>query len=150
MRRNIKIITILIFLLIIGILIYKSPDEAYWLRENPQDAIKIGRTYAYYLLNSYKQGLLEMSIDPAKTKIENSNFRQIAMVDMHDQIEKKEIHIETTAPLFTEQKDEDMELITLEKLESFIVMTFAYKSWDKIVEIPDKGKLPICFTHVKI
>lgn len=82
-----------------------------------------------------------MSIDPAKTKIENSNFRQISIMDMHDQIEKKEIHSETIAPLFTEHKDEDMELITLEKHESFIVMTFAYKSWDKIVEIPDKDKL---------
>ena len=143
MKKHIKIIIILIVLLVIGILIYRSPDEAYWLRENPQDAIKIGCTYAYYLLNSYKEGLLEMSIAPARAKIENSNFRQITMVNMHEWwiLEKKKIHIEITAPLFTEQKDENMELITLEKLESFIVMTFAYKSWDKIVEIPNKGKM---------
>lgn len=141
MRRNTKIISILIVLSAIGVFIYKSPDEAYWLKENHQDAIKIGRTYTYYLLNGYKQGLLKMSIDPAKTKIEKSNFHQIAISEIHDQIEKKKIHIEITAPLFAEQRDEDMELIALEKLESFIVMTFAYKSWDKIVEIPDKGKM---------
>lgn len=141
MRRNTKFVIILIALSIIGILIYQSPDEAYWLKENPQDAIGIGRTYAYYMLISHKEGLLEMSIDPAKTKIEKSNFNQIALSEIYDQIEKNKIHIEVAAPLITEQKDEDMELITLEQLDSFIAMTFAYKSWDKIVEIPAKGKL---------
>lgn len=141
MRRNTKIISLLIVLSLIGIFIYKSPDEAYWFKENPQDAIKIGRTYAYYLLNSYKQGLLKMSIDPAKTKIEKSNFHQIAISEIRDLTEKKKIIAEITAPLLAEQGDEDMELIILEKLESFIVMTFAYKSWEKIVEIPGKGKM---------
>jgi hypothetical protein len=141
MKNPVKIVIILIVILGIGILIYRSPDEAYWLKENPQNAIEIGRAYAYYLLNSYKQGLLKMSVDPAKAKIENSNFRQIAMMDMYDQLEKKKMPVDITAPLITEQKDEDMELIALEKFESFIVMTFAYKSWDKIVQIPDKGKM---------
>jgi hypothetical protein len=107
-RRNTKIISILIILSAVGVFIYKSPDEAYWLKENHQDAIKIGRTYSYYLLNGYKQGLLKMSIDPAKTKIEKSNFHQIAISEIHDLIEKKKIHIEITAPLFAEQRDEDM------------------------------------------
>lgn len=143
MKKNTKIIIILILIvfLVLGILIYRSPDEAYWLKENPQNAIEIGRTYAYYLLKSNDKGLLKMSVDPAKAKIENSNFSQIAWIDMHNQLEKKKLPIKITAPLLTEHKDEDMELIALEKLESFIVITFAYKSWDEIVEIPDKGKM---------
>jgi len=141
MRRNIKII-ILAFLLITGIFIYKSPDEAYWLKPDTQKAIRIGRTYAYYLLSGHKKGLLEMSIEPAKTKIEESNFHEIAISEMTKQIEKKEyIDIEIIAPLLEERNDENMELIRLVKFESFIVMTFAYKSWNNIVEIPGKGKM---------
>ncbi len=143
MKKSVKTIIILIIILVLGILIYRSPDEAYWLwlKENPQDAIEIGRTYAYYLLNSHKEGLLKMSVNPAKAKIENSNFRRIALVDMHNQLEKKQILMDITDPFFASESNQEMELITLEKLRTFIVMTFAYKCWDKIVEIPDKGKL---------
>ncbi len=56
MNRSTKIVILLIVLSIIGILIYRSPDEAYWLKENTQDAIRTGGTYAIYLLNSYKHG----------------------------------------------------------------------------------------------
>lgn len=138
MRRNTEIIIILIVLSAIGVFIYKSPDEAYRLKENPQDAIETGRAYSYYLLNNNKEMLLIMSANPAKAKIENLNVQSRVM---YSQLEEKHIHIDIIAPLFAEQKDEDMELITLENLQSFIVMTFAYKNGDKIVEIPGKGKM---------
>ena len=141
MLKKSKTILFLVIALTLGVFVYKSPDEAWWHRENTQEAIKIGRRYAFYLLNGYKDGLLRISTEPAKTKVINSNFRSLSFVEMDEQLEKKKIHISLTAPLYEEQKDENMELITLEKLESFIVMTFAYKSWDKIAEIPEKGKM---------
>jgi hypothetical protein len=141
MKLPIKIIIKIIAPIVIGILIYQSPDEAYWLKENSKDAIEIGRTYALFLLNGYKQGLLEMSIDPAKAKIEKSKFREIAKTDIYYQLENKKINTEIIAPLFQGEESQDMELIMLEKLESFVVMTYAYTGWDRIVEIQDKGKM---------
>ena len=128
-------------ILVLGILIYRSHDEAYWLKGDPQDAIEIGRTYAYYLLNSHKEGLLKMSVNRAKAKIENSNFPRIGLVDMYEQLQKKQLLMDITDPFLVSESDQEMELITFEKFMSFIVMTFAYKCWDKIVEVPDKGKM---------
>jgi len=142
MKKSYKNILVAVVVVILVILIYKSPDEPYWRKENPINAIRVGRIYAYYLLNSYKQGLLRMSVNPAKAKIENSEFKEISRVEMDEQLEKKQIHISITAPIYTEQKDEEMILMAFERCASFVAMTFAYKGWlDEIVEIPEKGKM---------
>jgi len=152
MRRNTKIIIILIVLSVIGIFIYKSPDEAYWLKEDLKDAIEIGRTYAWNLFQGYKQGLLRVSIDPAKTKIEKLNLREISDLEIHEQLRKVQLDPESlfekkqlgkygiVSPLFSESKM--MELIILEKVENFVVMTFGYEDYNEgLVGIPEKGKM---------
>lgn len=151
MKKNTKIIGIIIILLVIGILIYQSPDEAYWLEINAQDAIEIGRTYALDLFRGRKQALSNLSVDPAKTKIEKSNFRELAHSEINEKLRKKGLDIETlsekkqlgiyeiVAPLFPENKD--MKLILFERRNNFIVMTFGYEYGDRIVGIPEKGKM---------
>ena len=141
MKKGIVISIILIISLALGILIYKSPHKAYWLQVNPQDAIKIGRLYAFYLLNGNKQELLKMSFNQAKEKIEKSNIKEFFCdaTTFSRLEEEKKIPSYILYPLYPEQKD--MELVALESLESFIVMTFAYKSLDEIVKIPEKGRM---------
>lgn len=137
--------------MVIGILIYQSPDEGYWLKEDPQDAIEIGRTYALYLFRGYRQKLLEVSVDPAKTKIEKSTFQELAFSEINDRLRKIRLDMDTlsekkqlgkygiVAPLFPE--DEDMKPIIFERRNNFIVMTFGYEKYGKLVEIPEKGKM---------
>ncbi len=141
--KSVVAIILLLTLIILGILIYRSPDEAHWIQESPFEAIETGRIYAFYLLKGYKKDLQNISIDPAKTKIENSDFSEITLSDISNLMENKKINIEITSPLLVlyQQEDGDMELVMLEKLESFIAMTFAFKSLDKIVEVPVKGKM---------
>jgi|GEM_PF-3001281 len=138
-KRNTKIVIILIVLLIIGVFIYKSPDEAYWLEEKPYDAIKIGRTFAYCLLIGYKQKLLKIAVGPAKTKVENSNFHEIVLGNTLDELQKRKVPIQIISPLLPDQND--LDLIELKKVEPFIVMIFVYKRGYEIIEIPGKGKM---------
>jgi len=150
-RKNTKIVLILIALLVIGILIYQSPDEAYWLKEDSRDAFEIAKTYAWYLFYGSKQGLLKVSIDPAKTKIEKSNIQEISDSKVHEQLRKIRLDpesllknqelgkIKIVSPLLAEGNS--MELVILERMENFIVMTFGYEDNDRIVEIPGKGKM---------
>jgi len=151
MKKNAEIIGILIALLVIGILIYQSPDEAYWLEEDSKDAIDIGRTYALYLFRGCKQELLKVSVDPAKTKIEKSYFQELAFSEIDEKLRKIRLDTETlsekkqlgkygiVAPLFP--KDKSMKPIIFERRNNFIVLTFSYEDNDRIVEIPEKGKM---------
>ena len=126
--------------MILGILIYFSPEDSHKV-PNTQIAIETGRAYSYYLLNGNKKELLKLSIEPAKTKIENSNYIQISISEIYDKLKEKQIPLGIGAPFFSDQKDEDMELVAFEKMDNFIVMTFAFKALDKIIEIPEKGKM---------
>ena len=151
MSKKSKIIKILIALLVVAIFIYQAPDESYWLENDPQDAIEIGKTYAQYLFRGCKRKLLDVSIDPAKTKIEKSNFEELSLYEIFEKLEK--IHFDpttisdnerfdkhrTVSPLYPE--DQDMKLTIFDRRNSFIVMTFAYEKNDKIVEIPENGKM---------
>ncbi len=110
--------TILLFIILgFGILIYNSPDEAWWYKKDNQDAIKIGRRFAFSLLNSYKKGLLKISVEPAKSKILNSDFKCIPSVEMADRLKNKKIHISLTDPLFGEQGNQNIELIAFEQID---------------------------------
>lgn len=137
-----KIAGILVGLIFI-VLVYNSPDESYWYKEKPLEAIELGRRFVYYLFLGYKQGLLEMSIPLAELRIKNSEWNELSFMDIDRQLEnkRKNIHFSITAPLFSPDF-EDIKLMALERYESFIAMTFAYEDYlGRIVEIPKKGKL---------
>ncbi len=135
-----KIAVILVGLIFI-VLVYKSPDESYWYKEKPLEAIELGRKFAYRLFLGYKQGLLEISMPPAEPKIKNSEWKELSAMDIDRQLENKNIHFIITAPLFLPDI-EDIKLLALERHESFFAMTFAYEDYlGRIVEIPEKGKL---------
>lgn len=137
---NLKSSIIVLVLLTLGILIYLSPEDSHKM-PNTSVAIETGRMYSYHLLNGNKKGLIKLSIEPAKTKIESLNSKQISISEMINQLKEKQIPIGIGAPFFSDQKDEDMELVAFEKMDNFIVMTFAFKALDEIVEIPEKGKM---------
>ena len=74
-RRNIILLIVAIAVIIV-ILVYNSPDDSNQ-KENVQEAIKLGRTYAYSLLISDKERLSQMSSGDAKDKIkEGVDFEQ--------------------------------------------------------------------------
>jgi hypothetical protein len=138
-----KKIAVILAGLILVVLVYSSPDESYWYKEKPLEAIELGRRFAYYLFLGYKQGLLKMSIPPAESRIKNSEWKELSFVNIDQQLEnkRKNIHFSITAPLFSPDF-EDIKLMVLERYESFIAITFAYEDYlGKIVEIPEKGKL---------
>ncbi|MCK4592782.1 hypothetical protein KAT63_05105 [Candidatus Parcubacteria bacterium] len=71
----VKLVVLLSVILIIGIYIFSSKQNA---KLEIEDAINLGRTYSYSLLESYwftldgkQQELTEISTDKAKEKIEN-------------------------------------------------------------------------------
>jgi hypothetical protein len=135
-----KLIVIAIIIIGLGLLIYRSSDEAYQLKENTQEAIKIGRKYAYFLFLSEKEGLSNISIEPARSKIASADFQQMAMSEIFDHLDKNKIPFSLQIPLLAEK--EDLRLIAFEKLDSFVVMTFALKGdGDQITEISNKGKM---------
>ena len=153
MRRNIIPLVAAIAVLI-GFLIYNSPDDSH-PRENIQDAIKLGRTYAYNLLISDKNRLSQMSFGQAKDKIDKANLQSPlftrATIEERSKIYRRLMEEEKmpynfvsplTPILFAEKENEvDLELMLFERCEVFAVMTFAYKSLESIVEIPEKGKM---------
>ncbi len=127
--------------LIVAVLLYFSPDESNWNRDHPEQAISLGRTFAFHLLNGFKQGLLRLSDEPARTRIASSSFRSLDSREMQRQLAGKDIPTRLTTPIFA-QRDDDMELVKFERLESFMVMTFVFKDFTgSIVEIPGKGML---------
>jgi len=153
MNKSTKNVIILVVVILIGILIYYSPDESHHI-ENIQDAIKIGRTYAYNLLISDKYRLIEMSISPAKEKIDSLNlqsplFNRVTYkerADIYDCLTKEKIPYDYIAPLtpilFAKEENEvDLKLMLFERYTTFAVMTFAYKTLNGVVEIPEKGKM---------
>lgn len=142
-KELMKKIVIIIAVLTLLVLVFVSPDESYWYKEKPLEAIELGRKFAYRLFLGYKQGLLEISMPPAEPKIKNSEWKELSFMDIDRQLEnkRKNIHFSITAPLFSPDI-EDIKLLALERHESFFAMTFAYEDYlGKIVEIPEKGKL---------
>ena len=147
MTNKTKITIFLVFVVLLGILIYKSPDEAYWLEIDTKDAIEVARTFAFNLFYGDKQALLKMSIDPAQSKIENSNFPKPpdSYFEIFEENSPGTLLFDIDANLFKafyKPEKKDMELLKFEKLESFIVMTFGYKGFGgEIVEIPGAGRM---------
>lgn len=137
---RIKLVVLLVIISALGILIYWSPDEAYGLRDDPDEAVKVGRLYAYDLLYADRDNLLEMSVEPATSKLRATDLAIVNTSEMFSQLEKVELRSLAT-PLVVEERDEHMRLMAYERLSNFIVMTFAYQVGDGIVEIPAKGKL---------
>lgn len=138
-----KKIVIIIAVLTLLVLVFVSPDESYWYKEKPLEAIELGRKFSYRLFLGYKQGLLEISFPPAEQKIKDSEWKELSFMDIDRQLENKHknIHFSITAPLFSPDI-EDIKLLALERHESFFAMTFTYEDYlGKIVEIPEKGKL---------
>lgn len=148
--RNILTLFIIIFT---GILIYRSPDESHY-RDTTQEAIKTGRAYAYKLLISDKRALLETSFNPAKDKITGLNLKEplfqrlsdIERVNVYDRLMEKQIPYNYISPLspiiFAKNENEiELELLMFSRYSIYIVMTFAYKSLDCMVAIPEKGKM---------
>jgi len=158
MKKVLAAVILLILVLFFSILVYKSPDETHIVR-NLSCAIEQGCTFACYLLNGYKQGLLKMADEcpkilimeneSAKEKIERSTFQQAPpLLEMYDLVKKKwpdygkNIIFDKISPLLEEQQKEKMKLIALEKMDNFVVMTFAYTDYlDRVVEILGKGKM---------
>ena len=159
-NKSLKYIATLIILLIVGILIYFSPDENYWFDKNPREAIKepikLGRSFACELLISNERGLLKIAAEPStKEKIKKSNLNKplFTQYTYEQRLAIKSLpkagmpykFIDPLNPvLFSEKIDEiDMDLVMLEKLEDFTIMTFAYKygPTSEIVELPEKGKM---------
>lgn len=142
-----KFIVLIIIIVILGILIALSPDENYIYQENPQlcveEAIKKARRFVYYYLWGLKGNLIKLSMEPALTKIRNTNFTSLTPTEWASRRQKlkdKKIHFDIYAPI-SEPKKNNIVLIALEKIEDFIVMTFVYQNGDLIVEIPKKGKM---------
>ncbi len=140
-----KPIVILFIFLIIGGLVYISPDDVYLPPKNTEDAIEAGRFFAHNLLMSREDNLLKMEIsgDPATTKLKNSITYHAPIIWGVDiaSLREKGISNDIIFPAYTNENREDMELVMLEKFHSFIVTTFAYKSSGEIVEIPNEGKM---------
>lgn len=140
MRRK-KILIWGIIFIVLGVLIYRSPDSAYWIERDTAEAIEVGRIYAFGLfINAKQPGMNMWSIGLAKTKMDNYDFTQIeSLTNIIEYIKKRNIAI--PFPFIAEPKD--MELVALERLESSLVMTFAYMPNFKrsIAEIPGKGKI---------
>ena len=86
-------------------------------------------------------------MDIAKTKIENSSFSnfllEVSEADVAEMIDRKGIRYNRISfPLQSRDDAKHLELVALERIESFIVMTFAYKSFiGEIAEMPGKGKM---------
>lgn len=159
---KLKYIIILFILLAgLGALIYSTPDDAYWIREDPLYVIDVGRSLAYDLLEGNKNDLLKMSIDPATTKIKMLNFKSISDEDVFKQFFKNESDLdlifkdkkqnylfEYVRPLLSSTESK-MELVSLEQFKKdnnvISIITFAYTVYTssgewKILEIPNGGK----------
>jgi len=151
MIKTNKIIVTVIVCCVIGFLIYQSPDESHWHEANLQDAITTGQDYAWNLLQGNKQQLLKISVEPAKGKVQSSDYRIVADSEITEQLSKKDFDLESLyekhelgkyefiAPLFAEIND--MELVALDRKDDFIAMTFYLKTIYGIVEIPGRGKM---------
>jgi hypothetical protein len=150
--RKRRTIIVLVIVILIGILIYSSPDESH-KHQNVQGAIEKGRIYAYYLLISDKKQLSKMSISPAKEKIDSSSLQRPLFeratlrgrMYIRQRLEDDKIpecFISPLSPILSsEKKDAELDLVLLEKCDIFVVMTFAYKDFFHTVEIPEKGKM---------
>jgi hypothetical protein len=123
-----KPIIVLFIFLIIGSLVHISPDDVYLLPKSTDDAIETSRFFAYNLLMSREDNLLEMEIssEPATTKLKNSiTYQAPIMWENIASLRERGISDDIIFPAYTNENREDMELVMLEKLNLFVVMTFA-------------------------
>lgn len=121
-----------LLLLIIGFAWAPDENQYHWINNVPESSINAGKEYAYCLLIGNKRKLIEMSAEPAKSRILNSKLSNI-LLELTD-LER--------SPLPTGIHFTDMTLIAWERLGSFVVMTFAYKDYyDSVVAFPEKGKM---------
>lgn len=113
-------------------------------------ALARAREAAWYLYLGQERHLLHLSIEPASTKIKESNFRELSQQEAYEQLKpvrkrlahKHEvIYLALTKPITIPEPD-DLELIALDRIDSFVVMTFSSMGREaEILEIPGKGKL---------
>ena len=102
----------------------------------------MGRAYAFGILtNTDDFNGKGDSVEPARTKIINYDFTKEPFFTALEYIEKKHRLGPIPSMFYPEQKD--LKLVALERLDDFIVMTFAYmqRYENKIAEIPGKGKM---------
>ena len=141
MSRRKKLLVFGVIVIILGFLIYRSPDNEYRLQKDTEEAIEIGRSYAFGLFtNTYQPGMKTRSIEPAKTMLINYDFKQaqsLSSIFEHGEKNKGRLYSLWSA------EQEEVELVALERSGSFIVMTFGYMPFaeKEIAEIPGKGKI---------
>lgn len=108
------------------------------------DAIQFGRSCAFLLFLNEK-GLEKWSIEPASARISSSNFRQMALSEIHDLLDRNNLSTDKIGytwwfPIYYEA--DDLKLLAYESNDSFIVMTYAMmKDSYRILEIPNTGIL---------
>ena len=141
-RKKLLVFGIIVIVLVLGFLIYRSPDNEYRLQENTAEAIEIGRIYSFGLFANAEQPGMRIlwSIEPAPIKLKNYDFKQaqsLSSIFEHGEKNKGRLY-----SLWSAEREE-MELVALERLGSTLVMTFAYMPFNekKIAEIPGKGKI---------
>lgn len=126
--------------LLLAAAIYHSPDEAYWLQEDWQDAVELGRDFSFLLFLGDANGLSQRAAGPALEKVESSGFREVSFSEAQDKLKGKILPPALTA-LVMVPDETDLELVAFERLSSLVVMTFAYTYGATILSIPGKGHL---------
>jgi hypothetical protein len=142
MRHGRKIIFVAV--LVLSALIYFSPDESH-RPEQLSEASEAARYVAYVLFLGRPDGLLRMSEEPAATKItalttklKGAPFEPFCPTCVYDQV--KHLGLDLTGPVLAEMGD--LQLVALDRLSSFVVMTFALRDISGgIVEIPGSKKI---------
>lgn len=134
-------------------------QEDHWHAGETREAIEVGRKYAWDLLWCRKRQLLEVSVSPARDRLESSNLEEVPVylsfkeiwqhwgVSRQEYLDASRQYPHVLGPLvFTEEseaegKNENLELLVLQKCDLILVMTFAYRDPERIIEIPGKGKM---------